>query len=375
MKKVALLLLLLSAHYAFAEPVLSRERIDGWLSALSSNNDIDDGKMDWGILPGPFVTPELGVGLGIAAVGLYRPDPEDKQSQDSSMTLSGFASSTGAFGFNFENFNFLKNDQWRFFVEAKASNMPTYYWGIGDRNGRQSSNKEEYTAHEFTFKPTVYRRITQSTYLGLGMDVSTIKANDIEEGADSLFELQQEGTSVLSSGLGMHFLYDSRDFVPNPSYGHTVQLGMTFYAPEFGSDQRFQIFTGQYATYYAFNEMSTIAFDIHTQISGGDVPWNKLALLGDSKRMRGYYEGRYRDRNVLSTQIEYRQKFDWRHGAVAWVGSGTMSDQERDLGKGRWLQSVGIGYRFEFKPKMNIRLDLGFGQNSTGFYFQVGEAF
>ena len=45
------------------------------------------------------------------------------------------------------------------------------------------------------------------------------------------------------------------------------------------------------------------------------------------------------------------------------------------LGKGRWLQSVGIGYRFEFKPKMNIRLDLGFGQNSTGFYFQVGEAF
>lgn len=52
-----------------------------------------------------------------------------------------------------------------------------------------------------------------------------------------------------------------------------------------------------------------------------------------------------------------------------------MSNQARDLGKGHWLPSVGIGYRFEFKPRMNVRLDFGVGKESTGFYFQVGEAF
>lgn len=57
------------------------------------------------------------------------------------------------------------------------------------------------------------------------------------------------------------------------------------------------------------------------------------------------------------------------------AGGGTLSDQARDLGKGHWLPSIGIGYRFEFKPRMNVRLDFGIGKESTGFYFQVGEAF
>jgi hypothetical protein len=39
------------------------------------------------------------------------------------------------------------------------------------------------------------------------------------------------------------------------------------------------------------------------------------------------------------------------------------------------LPTLGAGYRFEFKPRMNVRLDLGFGRNSAGFYFQMGEAF
>lgn len=47
-----------------------------------------------------------------------------------------------------------------------------------------------------------------------------------------------------------------------------------------------------------------------------------------------------------------------------------MSNQARDLGKGHWLPSVGIGYRFEFKPRMNVRLDFGVGKESTGFYFK-----
>ncbi len=31
-------------------------------------------------MPGPFYTPELGLGIGTAIVGMYRPDPADKVS-------------------------------------------------------------------------------------------------------------------------------------------------------------------------------------------------------------------------------------------------------------------------------------------------------
>ena len=63
------------------------------------------------------------------------------------------------------------------------------------------------------------------------------------------------------------------------------------------------------------------------------------------------------------------------HGIVAWAGAGTMGPSLSSLNNGRWLPSAGVGYRFEFKPRVNVRLDYGIGNGSSGFYFQVGEAF
>ena len=44
----------------------------------------------------------------------------------------------------------------------------------------------------------------------------------------------------------------------------------------------------------------------------------------------------------------------------------------------RWghiLPNYGIGYRWEFKHRVNVRLDLGFGKHSPGFVFSINEAF
>ncbi len=61
--------------------------------------------------------------------------------------------------------------------------------------------------------------------------------------------------------------------------------------------------------------------------------------------------------------------------ALSVVGAGTMGSSLHHLDDGRWLPSAGVGYRFEFKPRVNVRLDYGVGKASSGFYFQVGEAF
>lgn len=52
-----------------------------------------------------------------------------------------------------------------------------------------------------------------------------------------------------------------------------------------------------------------------------------------------------------------------------------MGPSLSSLNNDRWLPSAGVGYRFEFKPRVNVRLDYGIGKGSSGFYFQVGEAF
>ena len=102
-----------------------------------------------------------------------------------------------------------------------------------------------------------------------------------------------------------------------------------------------------------------LAWEIDGEFTQGAVPWNMLPSLGSDQRMRGYYQGRYRDRNLISSQLEYRQKLSWRHGFVVWGGAGTMGPNVRELGSSRWLPTLGVGYRFAFKPGINIRLDYG----------------
>lgn len=48
--------------------------VDNILTKLGSSETVDESKLiDWGVLPGPFVNPEQGFGIGVAAVGLYPP--------------------------------------------------------------------------------------------------------------------------------------------------------------------------------------------------------------------------------------------------------------------------------------------------------------
>jgi hypothetical protein len=39
------------------------------------------------------------------------------------------------------------------------------------------------------------------------------------------------------------------------------------------------------------------------------------------------------------------------------------------------LPVVGLGYRFALQPRINLRIDAGFGRDSFGFYLNVTEAF
>ena len=49
-----------------------------------------------------------------------------------------------------------------------------------------------------------------------------------------------------------------------------------------------------------------------------------MATLGSSYSMRGYYEGRYRDKCAMDAQIELRQHVWRRNGVAVWAGAGTV---------------------------------------------------
>lgn len=159
---------LFTSHTAQAQLFPDRQQIDQWLVELGGENNFDRSKtIDWGVLPGPFYTPELELGVGIALVGLYQADSRP-DSKISSLSLSGFGSSTGAFGMTFSNYTYLMDDTWRFYLTGTLNNVPTNYWGEGYHEGRVKDHFGEFRSQELRLTPTLLRQITKNTYIGLG---------------------------------------------------------------------------------------------------------------------------------------------------------------------------------------------------------------
>lgn len=107
----------------------------------------------------------------------------------------------------------------------------------------------------------------------------------------------------------------------------------------------------------------------------GHTPWAFLAEVGSNDRMRGYYAGRYADKIVIEGQLELRQHIKGRNGVVAWVALANAFDKFDNIAWRRTLPNAGIGYRWEFKKHINIRIDYGFTRKGGGFIFNINEAF
>lgn len=78
-------------------------------------------------------------------------------------------------------------------------------------------------------------------------------------------------------------------------------------------------------------------------------PWGLMATLGSSYSMRGYYEGRYRDKCAMDAQIELRQHVWKRNGVAVWAGAGTIFPEFSAFTPKHILPNYGFGYRWEFK--------------------------
>ena len=353
---------------------LDRQSIDAFLGKLGADNEYDASKgINWSVLPGPFYTPELRLGLGMAAAGVYRVDPKDTVTQNSSLSFTGFVSTSGALGVGFTNYTFFTDDRWRLFVEGNIAKVPTGFWGVGYDAAQGSEQK--YTDNSIRVHPQLFRQLADNLYLGVGWDFSAMDADIDDPHPGDKFSRFTTSTTPLSSGATISMHYDTRDVITRPTRGQFFSVEYSVFDPALGSDTHFTAAQVQYNYYASLDEKRVLAFDLWGRFTDGDVPWDRLSLAGDNRRLRGYYQGRYRDKDVVSGQVEYRQKLDWRNGYVLWLGAGALGSSPGDLGEHPLLPTAGVGYRFEVKPDMNIRLDLGVGRDTAGFYFQVAEAF
>lgn len=350
--------------------------IDNILEKLGADGGYDSSKaIDFSVLPGPFYNPELSLGVGISAIGLYQIDESDQVSQTSSLVINGFASINGSIGMTIDNRSFFKEDQWRLYIDADIADAPDVFYGVGYQQNHQDNNRVDFNHREFSLRPMLLGRVADSAFIGAGFDFSYAKASEIDPSQSEVDSSILESSSS-AVGLTLQANYDTRDVVRNPYEGRLLQLDAGWYHPHIGSNDSFQTLSFNYSEYYRLGPRdSVLAWQYKSRFSYGDVPWHMLSTVGGGSALRGYTTGRYRDKQMMMSQIEYRWDLPRRHGLVFWLGAGAVAPTLDEFSSQEILPNAGFGYRFEVKSRVNLRLDMGFGDGESGFYFNVDEAF
>ena len=336
-----------------------------------SNEPHPDKKFDFGIIGGPHYSSTTKLGLGIVASGTYRMR-RDSLTQLSNVSIYGDATTTGFLLIGVKGNNIFPENKYRIDYDFYLYTFPSDFWGIGYDNGNNNDNKSSYNRLETILRIDWMARLHKDLYGGISTGFNWVKGSDFTKPA----LLNGEPHEVISTSLGLTLTYDSRDFIPNAARGVYFNVRQRFFPRFLGNKQSFTRTAFIFDFYQRTWKGAILAFDLHGEFNYGNVPWNMLASLGGSTRMRGYYEGRYRDKSLIEAQLELRQHIWRRNGIAIWVGAGNVFPSFSRFDWGHTLPNYGIGYRWEFKNRVNLRLDYGFGKKGqSGFLFNINEAF
>ena len=374
-RHIVTLLLILTQVTALAEPSDSLRRGGLWNGIknylrLDADTAADQHKrFSISVLGGPSYASDSKFGLGLAGVAHYRLNGcEDIQ--PSNATITGSITTAGFWKLGIEGTTFFPDDRMRINYEMNVEYAPRDFWGIGYEHGNIDDYHTQLHEHHYKVKGELLFRLANDLYAGpmLQWDyASSGKVDKVE-----LFEGQDQ--VVRNYGVGLTLQYDSRDLVTNAFSGVYLYLNQVFRPRFLWNHYAFSTTEFEGCYYHKAWRDAVIAGQVTALFNLGNPSWAMMALMGDSHSMRGYYHGRYRDKHMVTAQVELRQYVYRRFGFVVWGGAGSVfhdSDSFRN-----WLPNYGLGLRWEFRRRVNVRLDYGFGKRGqSGFMFNINEAF
>lgn len=103
--------------------------------------------------------------------------------------------------------------------------------------------------------------------------------------------------------------------------------------------------------------------------SGGEVPFYFQQTLGGSTTLRGFRDYRFRDRNLLLLQGEYRWEILPALDAALFYDAGKVAPRASDLDFDDLQSDYGFGFRFGTNRGVFLRVDAGFGSRDGKRYF------
>jgi hypothetical protein len=325
----------------------------------------------WFAIPVLFYLPETRLGLGALGGVHFRAEPR-LETSDVQLVVSGTARGQALLGLTSQLF---PSEELALGAVVRLSRYPDYFYGVGHDTPARA--KEAFTSRsvELQLSPewfVVPRRLRTGPRAWFRQE----SFRDLAPGGQLASGAIPGIEDYAALGLGWSVSWDTRDCRFFPRRGNAVEVWylltprLTEDAPRFGRgalDAR---------QFFPLGPLVVLGLGGHLELAHGDVPITLLPRLGGDQNLRGYYQGRWRDRLMYSGQAELRFPVAGRLGGAVFAGVSDVAARLAAFDRRTVRPAAGAGARFRLTDDgLNIRLDLAAGAEGANLYFSLGEAF
>lgn len=328
-------------------------------------------------LPIAFYTPETKFGVG-GGGQLFLLNNTNKYNQRlSNILFSGIYTTAGQIMFNMTPQVYLGKGDYFIDADYLFEIYPNSFWGIGPET--PEDNLENYNQTTHKVKISFLKRLPPDLNFGFTYNFANHQVTEVEEGGllDSNEILGSDRTVI--SGIGAEFNLDTRNDTSSPTNGQLFEIGAHFSSKILGATHSYNKFTLDLRNYAPVSTRATLATQVYIENNYGDVPFQGMAFFGGSSSARGYFYGRFLDKNMYVVQAEYRYRLTPRWTLAAFGLVGSVNGEASQLLKFNSVKpGYGAGIRFKILKDQGtwLRLDIGSGKDGqNGIYFGVNEAF
>jgi hypothetical protein len=332
------------------------------------------GPQRWTVLPVIASTPETGLQLGIMFIRYLHALPSGAES--SSVDFIAYYTTREQYVVSVMPNIYLAGGDYRLAAVLKADYWPANFYGIGNDS---RPDAEQYESTEASCDIVAERCFSGPWLAGVSARIHT-ETVEIEDGG--ILDAQgipgsADGNYV---GVGLRAGYDSRDNRNAPRSGNLLKYGGMVYDAAIGSDLGFTTQTVDVRHYVPVGRASTLALAARLRTSRGDVPFRYLSTPDGSSILRGIEKGRYVDRDMLALQSEFRFPLGGEaslSGMTVFVEFAQVAGSLDEFRDDAFKLAAGLGYRYSMNPgeRVNIRVDVGWVDDTVGLVLELREAF
>jgi hypothetical protein len=322
------------------------------------------------VLPFVFYTPDTRFGLGgTAGLHLHLRDAP----RPSSLFATGIYTLEGQSALDLVA-QIYPDARHAIQVTARATHFPTAYYGLGPDSRR--ADREWFTQRFAELALAGERHLAAGLRAGPRLHLRAEELSELEPGGALAGGTLPGVDGFIALGAGAGITWDDRDGLFAPTRGRFAELSYVAYPGHVGGHAPFGRAALDLRAFTSPHPGHVLGAQAYAEVAHGDVPVTLLPRFGGAHRMRGYGEGRYRDRVHYALQGEYRFPIFRRLGGAAFATAGDVAPRLSAIDLGDVKLSAGAGLRFQLtKEGAALRFDVAGARDGMSYYAVVLQAF